>query len=93
MRFKGRFISAGDASRLNKLYRRQPICESAHGTGTDPQISTACQQSTERFRFGGRRIVELDYLVEQLTRGCWLCGSNLKVILCFVTNISLIGTI
>ena len=83
MRFKGRFISAGDASRLNKLQgirRRQLTCTSSQGTGTDRQDPTACQNSTERFRFGGRRVVELDYLVEQLARGCWLCGSNLKVI-------------
>ena len=78
MRFKGRFISAGDASRLDKL---QGIRRSSQRIGTDYlQDPTAGQNSTERFRFDGRRVVELDHLIEQLARGCWFCGSTLKVI-------------
>jgi len=88
MRVKGRFISAGNARRLNRLedIRRHKRSLIPQRTGAnpaaasvDPHTTTACRHSAERFRFGGRRIVELDYVVEQLARGCWFCGSYLKV--------------
>ena len=81
MRVKGRFVSDGDGARFNKLKNIRRRSTGRPTAVDDSQATADCRHSDSagRFQFGGRRIVELDYIIDQLSRGCWFCGSNLKV--------------
>jgi len=73
MRHKGQFVTKRVGKQLAQI---KTLCNKRAATKTDREADTP----TSSFTFEGRRIVDLGYLAEQLSRGCCVCDTSLQLI-------------
>jgi hypothetical protein len=88
MRHKGRFVTNGNNNRFKALERGRGRCridqqdrkKCADATCVNADVEATIQRSTFSFPFIGRRVVELGFVAEQLSRGCRVCGTILQLV-------------
>ena len=73
MRHKGQFVTKRVGKQLAQI---QLFSSKRAATKTNREADTP----TSSFTFEGRRIVDLGYLAEQLSRGCCVCDTSLQLI-------------
>ena len=88
MRHKGQFVTNGNNNRFRALERGRELSrvdlrdknERRDTTCVNADVGAIIPSQSSTFQFSVRRVFELGFVAEQLSKGCRVCGTTLQLV-------------